>query len=226
MRDLSPSIARAASFSIALGRVEDRPRWRGMSKKRRSSGLDKALGRKPPVPQFLRPLTPREAAARGVSLTAKRRVDASVKRVTKRTWLYTDREVASARLRRKTGKPEATRETYARERKAHAPTEKLIIVQPGGTFVDVTVQGSDITKIRARNEAIAAARSKGGEPGNLRPPNRFMRRYRRYYVKDAETGERVNLIMSRDDLDRSKAQMNTATRDEIDKRYAEDMAET
>ena len=52
-----------------------------------------------------------------------------------------------------------------------------------------------------------------------------MRRYKRHYVTDVETGERVDLIMSREDLDRSKAQMNMPTREEVDKRYADDMAE-
>jgi hypothetical protein len=139
--------------------------------------------------------------------------------------LYTDREVATAKIRRSTGNPRATRESYARERKARAHTEKLIVIQPGGTFVDVMVQGSDITKIRARNTAMAEARVREDGSRNLAPLNRFMRRYRRHYVTDVETGERVDLIMSREELDRSKAQMNTPTRDEVDKRYAEDMAE-
>ena len=193
---------------------------------KRPSGLDRARGRKPAnVPLQTRRLTRSEAAARGVSYTAKRRVRADIKRVTKRTWLYTDREVATAKIRRKSGNLRATRETHARERRARAHTEKLIVIQPGGTFVDVTVQGSDITKIRARNTAMAEARVREDGSRNLAPLNRFMRRYRRHYVTDVETGERVHLIMSREELDRSKAQMNTPTRDEVDKRYAEDMAE-
>ena len=194
---------------------------------KRPSGLGRALGRRMPadVPLQTRRLTRSEAAARGVSYAAKRRVRADIKRVAKRTRLYTDREVATAKIRRKTGNLRATRETHARERRARAHTEKLIVIQPGGTFVDVTVQGSDITKIRARNTAMAEARVREDGSRNLAPLNRFMRRYRRHYVTDVETGERVHLIMSREELDRSKAQMNTPTRDEVDKRYAEDMAE-
>jgi hypothetical protein len=45
-----------------------------------------------------RRLTRLEAKRLGVSYTAKRRVDASLKRVTKNTKLYTDRQVAEARL--------------------------------------------------------------------------------------------------------------------------------
>lgn len=179
-----------------------------------------------PVPQHTRRLTREEAARRGVSFSAKRQVRADIKRVTKRTKLYTDREVATAKIRRITGNRQATRETYARERKARAHTEKLIVIQPGGTFVDVTVQGADIGKIRARNIAMAEARPRDGQPGNRAPIERFMRRYRRYYVSDVDTGERVDLIMSREELDRSKAQMNMPTREEVDKRYTEDMAET
>jgi len=194
---------------------------------KRPSGLGRALGRRMPadVPLQTRRLTRSEAAARGVSYAAKRRVRADIKRVAKRTRLYTDREVATAKIRRKTGNLRATRETNARERRARAHTERLIVIQPGGTFVDVTVQGSDIAKIRARNEAMAEARVREDGSRNLAALNRFMRRYRRHYVTDVETGERIDLIMSRGELERSKAQMNTPTRDEVDKRYAEDMAE-
>jgi hypothetical protein len=181
--------------------------------------------RKPEVPLLTRRLTRKEAQRRSVSYSAKRRVAADVKRVTKNTKLYSDREVATAKIRRSSGNVKATRETYARERKARSHTEKLIVIQPGGFYVDVTVQGTDIAKIRARNIAMAEARVRDDGTRNLAPLNRFMRRYRRYYVTDVETGERVDLIMSREELDRSKAQMNMPTREEVDKRYAEDMAE-
>ena len=113
-----------------------------------------------------------------------------------------------------------------RRERARAHKETLIVIQPGGAFVDVTVQGTDITKIRECNIAMAEARPRDGQPGNRAPLNRFMRRYKRYYVTDVDTGERVVLIMSREELDRSKAQMNMPTREEVDRRYSEDMAET
>jgi hypothetical protein len=72
---------------------------------------------------------------------------------------------------------------------------------------------------------MATARPRDGEPGNYAPLNRSMRRYKRHSVTDVETGARVDSIMSREDLDRSKAQMNMSTRNEVDKRYADDMAE-
>jgi hypothetical protein len=177
------------------------------------------------TPTKFRRLTRDEAASRGVSYTAKRQVARSIKRVTASTPLYSNRQAATAAIRRKTGVSTATRETYARERKTDAQKKKLIIVQPGGAYRDVMAQGSDITKILARNTAMAAARGTEERPADFGPLNAFKRRYKRHYVVDVDTGERVDLIMSREDLDRSKAQMNTAVRDEIDKRYAEDMAE-
>jgi len=54
--------------------------------------------RKVHLPPRLRKLTRAEAAARGVSYTAKRRVNADLKKITKRTRLYSDREVAEAKL--------------------------------------------------------------------------------------------------------------------------------
>jgi hypothetical protein len=49
------------------------------------------------IPAKTRRLTRQEAERLGVSYTAKRRVDASLQRITKRTALYTDREIAEAR---------------------------------------------------------------------------------------------------------------------------------
>jgi len=140
------------------------------------------------IPRHMRRLTREEAALRGVSFSAKRQVRADIKRITKRTKLYTDREVGTAKIRRITGNRQATRESHALERKARATTEKLIVIQPGGTCVDVAVQGSDITKIRERNIAMAEARAKDDGSRNLAPLNRFMRRYKRHYVTDCRDG--------------------------------------
>ena len=124
-----------ARRAFASAMMDARARDRAATLAKRPSGLDRALGRKSkPVPQHTRLLKPEEARKIGVSLTAKRRVRADIKRVTKRTRLYTDREVATAKIRRSTGSPRATRETYARERKARAQTETLIVMQPGGTL--------------------------------------------------------------------------------------------
>jgi len=53
---------------------------------------------KPRVPARLRRLTKEEARLLGVSYTAKHRVNADLKRVTKQTRHYTDREVAQSKL--------------------------------------------------------------------------------------------------------------------------------
>ncbi len=169
-----------------------------------------------------------------------------------RAQTLSNRQRATQSLRHRTGEPEITREKHARqirsgerryessrsrhlqqrvrpseERRRASPKETLIVIQPGGSYADVTLfkGSSDATKVRVRNIAMAEARPRDGQPGNLKPLERFRRRYKRHYVTDVETGERVDLIMSREDLDRSKEQMNSAIRDEVDRRYAEDMAD-
>src|SRR3984957_4167921 len=70
-----------------------------MSKRRRNPpGLDRALGRKPKASQKTRRLTREESALRGVSYSAKRQVDVSVKRVTKSTPIYSNRQATQARI--------------------------------------------------------------------------------------------------------------------------------
>jgi hypothetical protein len=168
-----------------------------------------------------------------------------------RSQTVSNRQRATQSLRHRTGEPVITREKHAQQIKSgerqytsnrskhlqkrvearppaeKSPTQKkrLIIVQPGGSYRDVMARGSDITKILARNNAMAAAKATEEKPADFGPLNAFNRRYKRHYVIDADTGERIDLIMSREELDRSKEQMNTATRDEVDKRYADDMAE-
>jgi hypothetical protein len=65
------------------------------------------------VPAETRRLTRAEASRLGVSYSSKRRVNKSVPKgkATKRNRLYTDREVAEARIRKKTGDKKATRES-------------------------------------------------------------------------------------------------------------------
>jgi hypothetical protein len=53
---------------------------------------------KPKHPAKFRRLTREEAAARGVSYSAKRQVDASVKRITQSTPIYTERQAVQMRL--------------------------------------------------------------------------------------------------------------------------------
>jgi hypothetical protein len=96
-----------------------------MAEKHRPTGRDPALGL---VPRETCRFTRKEAGQRGVSYSAKRRVDTTVKRVTSKTKLYTDRQVGTAKIRRSTGLPKATLETFARERKARSHTENLIVI--------------------------------------------------------------------------------------------------
>jgi len=72
------------------------------------------------IPKKLRRLTRKEAAHVGVTYSSKRRVSANIKQVTKRTLLYTDREVAQAHIRqiaRTSGQKFKTKETYTRSRR-------------------------------------------------------------------------------------------------------------
>jgi hypothetical protein len=91
-----------------------------MSKRPRNPpGLDRALGRKPAsVPERTRRLTREEAARRGVNYSAKQQVDVSVKRVTKSTPIYSNRQATQARIG-------TTKERYQTEikqgRRSYAP---------------------------------------------------------------------------------------------------------
>jgi hypothetical protein len=73
------------------------------------------------APAQTRRLTRSEASRLGVSYSAKRRVDARIKHVTRKTKLYTDRQVAESNLARKKGvkkiSREAARKTNVEERK-------------------------------------------------------------------------------------------------------------
>jgi hypothetical protein len=66
------------------------------------------------VPSETRRLTRSEASRLGVSYGAKRRVNKSVKHVTHKTVLYTDRQVATAKLVRRTGNKKITRESASK----------------------------------------------------------------------------------------------------------------
>lgn len=69
---------------------------------------------KPRVPRETRRLTRSEARRRGVSFSAKRRVRIGIK-VTSKTKLYTDRQVAEVKLKKKLGK-RVTKEFFTKTR--------------------------------------------------------------------------------------------------------------
>src|ERR1700722_19618735 len=58
----------------------------------------KSSASKPSHPAKFRRLTREEAASRGVSYSAKRQVDVSVKRITQSTPIFTERQAVQARL--------------------------------------------------------------------------------------------------------------------------------
>jgi uncharacterized protein (DUF2147 family) len=82
------------------------------------------------VPSETRRLTRAEASRLGVSYGAKRRVSKSVKHVTRKTVLYTDRQVATAKLRAKTGNKKATRES------AHKANVETRTLKKGGEVIE------------------------------------------------------------------------------------------
>jgi hypothetical protein len=109
---------------------------------------------------------------------------------------------------------------YRAKRLAKQRVARMAVVQPGGKFVNVMVRGRDIEKLQLRNEAMSKAAS--GDDTLLK---RFKRRFKRYSVNDISKTSRVDLIMSRDELDRSRQRMTKAARHALDKRYAEEMAD-
>lgn len=76
------------------------------------------------LPTKLRRLTKAEATRLGVSHKAKRRVDASLKTVSKRTKLYTDRDVAQSKLG--TSKEKYTQYRTSKPNKAGAVTYRNV----------------------------------------------------------------------------------------------------
>jgi hypothetical protein len=113
-----------------------------------------------------------------------------------------------------------TAKQYRERKLARQPVATLVAVQRGGNFVNVTVRGRDIEKMRLRNEAMGDAER--GDYANLR---RLVLRFKSFSVKNIDTGESVNLIVSPSDLRRTKEQMTKAQRSALDKRYSEDMSE-
>jgi hypothetical protein len=79
------------------------------------------------------------------------------------------------------------------KRLARQPVEEKVVVQPGGTFKQLTVRGSDLNKINARNKAISDYFR-----GNKEAIDRFNKRYKRLYVIDrsVEEPQAVHLIIS------------------------------
>jgi hypothetical protein len=113
-----------------------------------------------------------------------------------------------------------TYKQFRAKRLAKQPVATLVVVQPGGQYLNVTVSGRDIEKIKSRNEAIYKAMH--GDDGKLRM---FNRRFKSFSVKDINTNMHVELIMSPETLNRSKKQMTKKTRTILDERYSEDMSE-
>jgi hypothetical protein len=107
------------------------------------------------------------------------------------------------------------------KRLARQPVEEKVVVQPGGTFRQVTVRGSDLNKINARNKAISDYFR-----GNKEAIDRFNKRYKRPHVIDRSSGEpqAVHLIINPDELTASRDGMTKRQRRRLQELYAEETA--
>jgi hypothetical protein len=115
------------------------------------------------VPSETRRLTRAEASRLGVSYGAKRRVSKSVKHVTRKTVLYTDRQVATAKLRVKTGNKKATRENVS---KANIEERSL---KKGGRVIEFKkLNHSQLTKLLKKyRDKFVMLHFKGGNSGAM-----------------------------------------------------------
>jgi hypothetical protein len=114
------------------------------------------------VPSETRRLTRSEASRLGVSYGAKRRVSKSVKHVTRKTVLYTDRQVATSKLRVKTGNKKATRES------AHkANVEERTLKNSGNKVIEFkNLDKANFHKmLRKYRDKVVMVHFKGGEAG-------------------------------------------------------------
>jgi hypothetical protein len=115
------------------------------------------------VPSETRRLTRSEASRLGVSYGAKRRVSKSVKHVTRRTVLYTDRQVATAKLVRRTGNKKITREKAS---KANIETRSL---KKGGKVIEFKkLDAPALFKLlRKYRDKLVMLRFRGGNSGAM-----------------------------------------------------------
>jgi hypothetical protein len=115
------------------------------------------------VPAETRRLTRAEASRLGVSYSAKRRVNKSVKHVSRKTRLYTDREVATARVRVKTGDKKATRESAS-----EANIEKRTLKKGGNVIEFKKLNKAALFKLlRKYKNNIVMLHFKGGNTGAM-----------------------------------------------------------
>lgn len=131
----------------------------------------KASGR---VPKKTRRLTRDEAARLGVSYGAKRRVNASVKNVTKTTRLYTDRQVAEASIKRRAleaattlgAKRKARKLNREKYEKSRVETRKL---KSGGTVTEYKnlTKAQLMKRLRASGQKAVMLKFTGGDKGAM-----------------------------------------------------------
>jgi hypothetical protein len=115
------------------------------------------------VPSETRRLTRVEASRLGVSYGAKRRVNKSVKHVTSKTVLYTDRQVATEKLVRKTGNKKITR-----EKASQANIEERSLKKGGRVIEFKKLDRSQLTKLlkKYRNKLVML-HFRGGNSGAM-----------------------------------------------------------
>jgi hypothetical protein len=115
------------------------------------------------VPSETRRLTKAEAHRLGVSHSAKRRVSKSVKHVTRKTVLYTDRQVAEARLRVRTGNKKITREAASK-----ANIEQRTLKKGGKVIEFKKLDKAALFKLlRKYKDKLVLLHFKGGNTGAM-----------------------------------------------------------
>jgi hypothetical protein len=107
------------------------------------------------------------------------------------------------------------------KRLARQPVEEKVVVQPGSTLRQVTVRGSDVNKINARNKVISDYFR-----GDKEAIDRFNKRYKRLCVIDrsVEEPQAVHPIINPDELTTSRDGMTKRQRKRLQELYAEEMA--
>jgi hypothetical protein len=131
--------------------------------------------RRADTPTKFRRLTREEAAARGVSYGAKRQVDASVKRVTASTPLYTERQAVQMRLG--TTKEKFTQDIKARRRTYSSETTRTRQTNARNS----RVVREHLPHIAPKDKAVALKHMRSGY-GSLSPADkdRFRNMFKRY----------------------------------------------
>jgi hypothetical protein len=130
------------------------------------------------TPRKFRRLTRAEAAARGVSYSAKRQVDASVRRVTSSTPIYTERQAVQVRLG-------TTKERYQEDIRARRRSYSEATKQQQTNAKNSRIIREYLPDIAPKDKAVALKHLSGGYH-SLTPDEkqRFRDMFKRYPADD------------------------------------------